>query len=314
MSYEEIENVIAYSAIIHRKFDLMTILERKRQVIKATGFMDFLEVLPIETLGGLELFKSYFKSRIEPFKNPDSVKPKIKSVLLVGFQGTGKSHAVKCLCSLLGWPGIMLDIGGLKGSLVGETEKNTRLATKTIDAFGKCVVAIDEIEKAFGGTGKGQAHETSEGILGHFLTWMQERTSDAVLIATANNLDVLPPEFLRAGGRWDAIFFVNLPNPDEVKHIIEIKNGQYKSNVPTDKSFCKRLYQEKWSGAEIEQLAKDSHYEDDIENAMRQIPILAQYREKELQSIKEKASIYRHANNNVKIVKRNGKKRKLALK
>lgn len=312
MSYEEVENVLAYSAIKHRTFDLMTILERKRQVIKQTGFMDFMQVLPIETLGGLDLFKKYFHSRIEPFKNPDSVKPKIKSVLLVGFQGTGKSHAIKCLCSLLGWPGIMLDIGGLKGGIVGETEKNTRMATKTIDAFGKCVVGIDEIEKAFGGTGKGMSHETSEGILGHFLTWMQERTTDAIIAATANNLDILPPEFLRSG-RWDAIFFVNLPNPNEVKHIIEIKNQIWQSNLPVDKKFCARLYKEKWSGAEIEQLAKDSHYEDDIEDAMKQIPILAQYREKELTALKEKASIYRHANATMALTKRKSN-RKLELK
>ena len=260
MSYEEIENVLAYSAICKRSFDMTTILDRKRQVIKQTGFMDFMQVLPIETLGGLDLFKNYFISRIEPFKNPDSIKPKIKSVLLVGFQGTGKTHAIKCLCSLLNWSGIMLDIGGLKGGIVGETEAKTRLATKTIDAFGKCVVGIDEIEKAFGGTGRGMAHETSEGILGHFLTWMQERTSDAIIAATANNLDILPPEFLRSG-RWDAIFFVNLPNPNEVKHIIEIKNNIWKANLPTDAKFCERLYKEKWSGAEIEQLAKDSHFE-----------------------------------------------------
>lgn len=313
MSYEEIENVLSYSAIVNRSFDLLTILERKRQVIKKTGFMDFMEVLPIETLGGLDLFKDYWKKRAEPFKNPDSKKPKVKSVLLVGFQGTGKSHAIKCLCSLLGWPGIILDVGALKGSLVGETEQKTRLATKTIDAFGKCIVGIDEIEKAFGGTGKGMAHETSEGILGHFLTWMQERTTDAIVVATANNLDILPPEFLRSG-RWDAIFFVNLPNPNEVKDIINIKNKEFNSSIPTDKKFCNRLYQEKWSGAEIEQLAKDIHFEDNIEDAMKEIPILAQYRETELEALKTKAAIYRNANAKMSLAaKLRSPKRKLSL-
>lgn len=303
MSFEEIENVLSYSAIVNRSFDLLTILERKREVIKKTGFMDFMEVLPIESLGGLDLWKKYWASRIEPFKNPNSKKPKIKSVLLVGFQGTGKSHAIKCLCSMLGWPGIILDVGGLKGSLVGETEKKTRLATKTIDAFGKCIVGIDEIEKAFGGTGKGMAHETSEGILGHFLTWMQERKTDAIVVATANNLDILPPEFLRSG-RWDAIFFVNLPNQNEVKSIIQIKNKEFNSKLPTNQDFCKRLFKEKWSGAEIEQLAKDIHFEDNIEDAMNNIPILAQYRENDLNKIKEKASIYRNANSTMSLGKR----------
>lgn len=313
MSYEEIENVLAYSAISKRSFDLSTILDRKRKIIKQTGFLDFMPVLPIEQLCGLDPFKEYFTSRLEPFKNDESNKPKIKAVMLIGFQGTGKSHAIKCLCSLLNWPGIILDIGSLKGSLVGETEKNTRVATKLIDAFGKCVVGIDEIEKAFGGTGKGHAHETSEGILGHFLTWMQERTTDAIVVATANNIDILPPEFLRSG-RWDAIFFVNLPNPDEIKAIIESKNEIYKADVPTDPEFCTRLYKEKWSGAEIEQLVKDSHFEKDIEVAINQIPILAQYREKELNTLKEKGSIYRKANSTVKLNIRKFNHRKLQLK
>lgn len=295
MSYEEIENVLAYSAVSHRKFDLMTILERKRYIIRQTGFMDFFQPEPIENLGGMEEFKSYWKRRIEPFKNADSDKPKVRSVLLVGFQGTGKSLAVKCLSSLLEWPGIILDVGGLKGGIVGETEAKTRQATKIIDGFGKAVICIDEIEKAFGGTGRGMAHETSEGILGHFLTWMQERESDAVIVATANNLDILPPEFLRLG-RWDTIFFVDLPNPDEIHKIIEIKNKKFKSQLPNDATFCQNLWKEKWSGAEIEQLAKDIHYEDSLMSAISQIPVLAQYREKELQSIKEKAKIYRKAN------------------
>ena len=295
MSYEEIENVLAYSAVSLRKFDLLTILERKRYIIRQTGFMDFFQPEPIENLGGLDTFKAYWERRIEPFQNPDSIKPKVRSVLLVGFQGTGKSLAVKCLSSLLGWPGIILDVGGLKGGIVGETEAKTRQATKIIDGFGKAVICIDEIEKAFGGTGRGMAHETSEGILGHFLTWMQERKSDAVIVATANNLDILPPEFLRLG-RWDTIFFVDLPNPNEIHQIINIKNKQFNSQLPNNISFCENLWHEKWSGAEIEQLAKDSHYELSVEDAISQIPVLAQYREKELQSIKEKAKIYRHAN------------------
>jgi SpoVK/Ycf46/Vps4 family AAA+-type ATPase len=313
MSFEEIENVLAFSAITKRKFDLDTVLARKRKIIQSTGYMDFLQPAPIEDLGGLDLLKDYFFKRIEPFTNPDSIKPKIKSILLCGIQGTGKSLAIKIACSIFGWPGLLLDVGGLKGGIVGETEAKTRSATKIIDSFGHCVVGIDEIEKAFGGAGKGQAHETSEGMLGFFLTWMQERTSDALLMATANNLEILPPEFLRAG-RFDAIFFVNLPNPVEIKFIIDIKNRQYKSNLPNDPEFCNRLYEEKWSGAEIEQLAKDSHFEDNLEEAMKQIPILAQYREKELDDLKAKAAHFRNANSLMTLKARlKDKKRKLSM-
>lgn len=208
---------------------------------------------------------------------------------------TGKSLAGKVVCSMFNWPGIILDVGGLKGGIVGETEKKTRLATKTIDAFGKCVIVIDEIEKMFGGSGKGMKHDTSEMMLGHFLTWMQERQSEGILLATANNLDSLPPEFLRMG-RWDAMFFFNLPNPKEIKEIIEIKNRQFKSKIPFDSEFCEQLWKDKWSGAEIEQLAKDIHYEDSLEDAMNSVPILAQYRSEELNKMKEKTAYFRKAN------------------
>lgn len=300
MSYEEIANVLALSMIEKRCFDIRTILDRKRQTIRATGFMDFLHPEPIENLGGLVNLKEYVIKRMAAFEH-GSNKPKLRSILLVGFSGCGKSLGVKAITSLFDWPGIILDVGSLKGGLVGDTEKNTRIACKTIDAFGKCVVCLDEIEKAFAGSKGSHDSGVSAGMMGYFLTWMQERESEGIIIATANDLNALPPEFLRAG-RWDTIFFVDLPNQDEIKEIIEIMNRRYESNLPTDIKFCTTLHNEGWTGSEIEQLAKDSHF-DEIEIAKKMVPLLSVHRKDSMEAVRSKAAQYRKANGEIKFNK-----------
>jgi SpoVK/Ycf46/Vps4 family AAA+-type ATPase len=296
LTWEEIENALAKSAIETKSFDLFNILERKQMVIKKTGFMQFLNPEPIENLGGMEEYKEYIDRRKEPFVNQLSKKPKVRAILFVGYPGTGKTLAVKATCSLLNWPGLILDVGSLKEGIVGETEKKMRKATFIIDGFGKCVVCLDEIEKFFGSDKGVSDSGVSAGMLGYMLTWMQERTSEGILIATANDLSKLPPEFKRAGGRWDTIFFANLPNPAEVKHIIEIHNRKWHSELPTDHKFCEQLNTQGWSGAEIEQLAKDIHYEDDLETAMKRIPILSQYEKERFEQTRQQAKLFRHAN------------------
>jgi len=151
-----------------------------------------------------------------------------------------------------------------------------------------------EIEKAFAGaSGQNLDSGVSQGMLGYFLTWMQERKSEGIVIATANDLSKLPPEFLRAG-RWDCIWFVDTPNENEVKVIIEIMNRRYHSKLPTDSNFCKELAEQQWTGAEIEQLAKDSHF-DDLDTAMNNIPLLSSFRKEEMDEIRKKAKMFRAA-------------------
>lgn len=247
----------------------------------------------------MDVFKQFALSRKEPFENPKSIKPKIKSILLVGVQGCGKSLAGKILASIFNWPLIMWDVGACKGEYVGQTGRNFRHGTKVVDAHGKAVVVMDEIEKAFEQTEFGGSKQSGGGavadMIGAMLTWSQERTSEAIVLATSNKLGALPPEFKRAR-RWDRIFFVDLPNPDEIKLIIDIKNRQWKSNLPTDPEFCQRLYADGWSGAEIEQLAIDSHY-DELEVAMNQIPILSKHAAEEITRIRNEGSKYTRANN-----------------
>lgn len=169
------------------------------------------------------------------------------------------------------------------------------------------------MEKLFGSTGKGMAHETSEGMLNYFLTWMQERESDAVVIATCNNVELLPPELTRMG-RWDSIFFVDLPNKNEIKEIIKIKNKQYSADIPCTDEFAEELFLNKWSGAEIEQLVKDSHF-DDYKEAMKKIPILAKHKKEQLSKVYAQASMFRKANkNDTGLAEKLKSKRKLKLK
>jgi len=295
LTWEEIENAAAKSAVETRSFDYRHIMDRKAMVIKKTGFMQFIEPEPLENLGGLDEYKEYWQLRSEPFLNESSNKPKVKAILCAGYPGTGKTLAAKVLCSILNWPGILFDIGAIKEGIVGETEKKMRRATYTIDSIGRCVIIMDEIEKFFGSESNTMDSGVQSGMLGHMLTWMQERQSEGILFGTANKLDALPPEFKRAGGRWDTIFFVNLPNPNEVKKIIEIHNRKYNADVQTDNKFCAQLSNDGWSGAEIEQLVKDSHYEP-IEEAMIHIPVLSKHEAKKFQRTREQAQLFRWAN------------------
>ena len=176
-----------------------------------------------------------------------------------------------------------MDIGSLKGSLVGESEQKMRSALKVIDAFGETIVWIDEVEKAFAGTrSSGETDAgTTANMFGAFLTWMQETKSSVLVMATANDISKLPPEFIRAG-RFDATFFVDLPTTSERVEIIKIMNRKYNSKIPT--SYSQKLAG--WTGAEIEQLAKDSLY-DGLEAAYEAIVPLSRTMREEVQSLKD---------------------------
>jgi SpoVK/Ycf46/Vps4 family AAA+-type ATPase len=127
-----------------------------------------------------------------------------------------------------------------------------------------------EVEKALSGsTGQSLDGGTSAGQLGHLLTWLQERNSEAILVATSNDITLLPPEFLRAG-RWDAMFFVGFPNVSERKSIISIMNRKWGSELPETDEFAAKL--DKFSGAEIEQVAKDSHFYENLDEVIKKVP------------------------------------------
>jgi SpoVK/Ycf46/Vps4 family AAA+-type ATPase len=200
---------------------------------------------------------------------------------LVGIPGTGKSLSSKATASILGWPLIRLDIAALKHSLVGESERRMREATQIIDAFGACVVWCDEIEKSLAGaksSGETDAGTTAS-MLGHLLTWMQETASPIFIMATANDIAKLPPELVR---RFDATFFVDLPGKSERIDIINIMNRKWGSEIP--ESHADKL--NGYTGAEIEQLAKDSLFEG-LEEAFDALVPLSRTMKEDIQWLKE---------------------------
>jgi ATP-dependent 26S proteasome regulatory subunit len=281
----EFEAETAYALSLIRKgyFSTKVISEAKSQMIRKSGLMEFWEPADIADVGGLNNFKSFIENRSKAF-NPENIQlPQIKGILLVGIPGTGKSLASKATASILGWPLIRLDIGSLKNSLVGESERRMREATRLIDAFGKAVVWIDEVEKAFAGTrSSGETDAgTSAAMFGHFLTWMQETTCSVLVMATANQISQLPPEFIRAG-RFDATFFVDLPTKTERIEIIKIMNRKWKSDIPI--SCSDRL--NGYTGAEIEQLAKDSLF-DGLEQAYQALVPLSKTMREDIEALRQ---------------------------
>jgi len=280
----EFEAETAFSLALVRTgtFSPEVIAEAKGQMIRKSGLMQLWEPADIEDVGGLDALKAFINNRAKAY-DAESALPKPKGILLVGIPGTGKSLSCKATASLLGWPLIRLDIGSLKGSLVGESERRLREATQVINAFGNAVIWCDEIEKAFAGTKSSGETDggTTSTMFGYFLTWLQETAAPILLMATANNISQLPPEFIRSG-RFDAIFFVDLPQLKERQQIIEIVNRKWGASIPAD--FAERL--NGYTGAEIEQLAKDSLF-DGVEQAITALIPLSRVMREEINALKD---------------------------
>ena len=239
----EYENALALSLVVKKSFDSEIILEQKKQLIKKSGNLileDSDETL--ENLGGMENLKQFcVKVAHSPFS---------KGVLLLGTPGTGKSHFSKGLGKTLGIPTAALDFGRMFGSLVGESEERIRGALDVVDSFSPCVLRIDEIEKGLSGIKSSGSTDGGTGsrVFGTFLNWLQDHKSKVFVVATCNDIQQMPPEFLRAE-RWDAIFFVDLPSEKERRVIFDMYKSLYQvEGRPPD--------MEGWSGAEIKSLCR----------------------------------------------------------
>ena len=268
----EIENCIAKAIVSDHKLnedDIRDILEEKKQIIRKTGILEFIDTkLNLNDVGGLETLKRWLDLRSHCFDvdaKQFGVTPP-KGVLLTGVPGCGKSLTAKCVSSAWNMPLLRLDMGKIFQGVVGSSESNMRLALKTAEAISPSILWIDEIEKgmagASGGSGDGG---TSTRVFGTLLTWMQEKTSPVFVFATANNINGLPPELLRKG-RFDEIFFVDFPSKDERKKILEIHIKKLKRDVAAfdldkladlsgEDSFGKDVV---LAGAELESWVSDS--------------------------------------------------------
>lgn len=247
--------------------DKQLILKEKEQFIRKSGMLEIVNFKEtINDIGGLENLKEWLKKKAKVFENLDrAIRFGVdvpKGIMIIGMPGCGKSLTAKATASLFKIPLVRLDVGRLLGKYVGESEQNMRRALTISEAISPCVLWVDEIEKAFAGIGgAGGGADVTTRLFGQFLTWMQEKDNTVFIVATANDISGLPPEFLRKG-RFDELFFVDLPNPEERRRIVEIhlkKRGKWHRDID---SIALIKETEGFNGADLEAVVKDT-----IENA-----------------------------------------------
>jgi hypothetical protein len=242
----EAESAFSLSLVRHGRLQAETLWELKSQMLKKSGLVQLYRGQEsFADLGGLDALKAFCKRALRP--RISASQPRPKGILLLSPPGCGKSQFCKALGAEAGRPTLILDIGSLMGSLVGQSEANIRQALKLIDAMAPAVVFLDECEKALSGVASsGQTDSgVSARLFGSFLSWLNDHESDVFVVATANDISKLPPEFARAE-RFDGVFFLDLPAAEQRQAIWRMYLHKYqldaRQKLPPDDS---------WTGAEI---------------------------------------------------------------
>lgn len=314
LTLQEAENAFALAMVNDGKIDgedLSTILSEKMQVIKKTGILEFINTdIKIADVGGLENLKNWLRKRNNSWS--ESAKkyclPAPKGVLITGVPGCGKSLTAKAMSAAWQLPLLKLDFGKIFSGIVGSSEENMRKAIKTAEAVAPSILWVDEIEKSLSGLNSNGDSGTSSRIFGTFLTWMQEKTAPVFVIATANNISSLPAELLRKG-RFDEIFFVDLPTQRERQEIFKLhlskrlKDKDVASKLEINDDLYKLLAQmtEGFVGAEIEQVVITALYEaffnnrplefSDLTNTIKNVVPLSVTQKEQILSIRQWANI-----------------------
>ena len=266
LSRDRIERVLAKALAAKQLVDdtdIVGVLEEKKQAIRQTEILEFFTTKEsLKIVGGLENLKQWVRMRQNAFSEEARRYgiPNPKGVLLVGIQGTGKSLSAKTIANEWRLPLLRLDTGRLFGGIVGESESKVRQLIKISEAIAPCVLWIDEIDKAFGNISAGVDGDsgTSRRVFGSLITWMQEKTSPVFIVATANNIRILPAELLRKG-RFDEIFFLNLPTENERQEIFKVHLQKLRPSRMRDFDLGMLAKSAKnFSGAEIEQVIVDA--------------------------------------------------------
>ncbi len=296
LTLSEAENAFSKAIVSDRVLnasDIHLVLEEKRQIIRKSGVLEYYPSDgALSDVGGLNQLKEWLNIRAQAFL-PEAQEyglPAPKGVLLLGAPGCGKSLTAKVIGNVWKMPLLKLDFGSIFSGLVGSSEENMRQALKTAESVAPVVLWIDEIEKGLSGSSSGQSDSgTSTRVFGTFLTWMQEKKSQVFVIATANQIQQLPPELLRRG-RFDEIFFLDLPSEEEREDIFKVHLR--KRNIDFSKWDLGSLVEKsiEFSGAEIEHSIVEAMYSSfygkrpfelkDIEVAMSNIvPLSTTYKE-----------------------------------
>lgn len=314
LTLQEVENAFALAMVNDGKIsadDLDIILSEKMQVIKKTGILEFINSdIRLSDIGGLENLKNWLNKRKNSWS--ESAKkyclPAPKGVLITGVPGCGKSLTAKAMSAAWQLPLLKLDFGKIFSGIVGSSEENMRKAIKTAEAVAPSILWVDEIEKSLSGINSNGDSGTSSRIFGTFLTWMQEKTAPVFVIATANNISSLPAELLRKG-RFDEIFFVDLPTLREREEIFKLhltkrlKDKDVASKIELNDELYKKLAEmtEGFVGAEIEQTVISALYEaffnkrplefEDLTNTIKNLVPLSVTQKEQILALRQWANI-----------------------
>jgi ATP-dependent 26S proteasome regulatory subunit len=237
--------------------DIKLVLDEKRQVIRKSGLLEFVNAdVSLETVGGLDSLKRWLSDRSSAFGEPARKfgLPPPKGLLLLGVQGCGKSLTAKAIANFWALPLVRLDMGRIFSNYVGSSEENLRRAIRVAESVAPAVLWVDEIEKGLSGSGSSPVVDggVAARVFGAFLTWLQEKTEPVFVVATANQIGSLPPELVRRG-RFDEIFFIDLPAAAERREIWRIHLQDRKRNPGAFALAELARRTEGFSGAEIEQ-------------------------------------------------------------
>lgn len=275
LSLREIEMICTYFFLTEKELCPVKISSKKQTIIKKSGILEWIDIdWSLDQVGGLANLKQWLQKRKLAFS--DNAKkyglPDPKGVLLVGIQGAGKSIASKSIASFWSLPLLRLDMGRVFSGIVGSSEENLRTVIKTAESVAPCILWCDEIDKAFSNMSFSTDSGTSSRIFGTFLTWMQEKKSQVFIVATANDVKKLPPELIRKG-RFDDIFFVDLPNEEEREEIWRIHLGN--KDIKFSKTEINKLvlHSNGFTGAEILAAIESAMYESFSDNERKVLSV-----------------------------------------
>ncbi|HWL08202.1 MAG TPA: AAA family ATPase [Planctomicrobium sp.] len=252
----EAENAFSLSLVRQGRITSEAVWELKSGMLKKSGLLELHRGREdFNSLGGLEPLKDFCRKSLS-WRNRSHPRKRPRGVLLLGVPGTGKSAFAKALGNETGRPTLLLDVGALMGSLVGQTESNIRQALRIADAMAPCILFCDEIEKGLSGVSGSNDSGVSARLFGRLLSWMNDHTSDVYLIATCNDISRLPLEFTRAE-RFDGLFFLDVPGADEKRSIWNLYLQEFERDpqqpLPPD---------DQWTGAEIRACCRLSALQD----------------------------------------------------
>lgn len=304
LTEEEIHDALRLATTKHKGITFAAAEEVQALKIKKLTKLGVTILPPLDfQVGGLQNLKLWLEKRATVFKDDKNL-PKLKGIFLAGPPGTGKTLTARSIGHEWGIPVLSLDMGKMFGSHVGESEQNLRQVLEIVDMIDVCILFMDEVDKALSGMGGSGDSDGGTGnrMLASFLAWMNDRTSRVFIVVTANNIQKLPPEFLRKG-RFSELFFVDLPSLVERKQILQIHLNRYNAHLDSSTLTEVAEIAKEFSGAELAAVVEEAVFEAHFTYGDRSkidkpiltelfqttIP-LAKSREKEIQAMRDWAS------------------------